>query len=70
MIKDGEDGLLFPPGEPALLARQIRRVFEGQELGDRISAEARRVARARHDPSTVIGDLIRAYQEEIAGWQR
>ncbi|OBB22192.1 glycosyl transferase [Mycolicibacterium peregrinum] len=43
-ITDGVDGLLVPPGEPALLAEALRRLTEDDELRTRLAEAARRRA--------------------------
>ncbi len=42
LLRDGETGLTFPPGDSAALAEQIRRLRAATDLGMRLSSEARR----------------------------
>jgi glycosyltransferase involved in cell wall biosynthesis len=58
-------GLLFPVGDSALLARQIDRLFQDDTLAISLGAKARLVARERHDPDRVEGQLMRAYEELV-----
>jgi glycosyltransferase involved in cell wall biosynthesis len=56
-------GLMFPVGDPALLAWQIARVFQDDGLASRLGANARITALQRHDPSKVETQLLTAYEE-------
>jgi glycosyltransferase involved in cell wall biosynthesis len=56
-------GLMFPVGDPALLAWQIARVFQDDGLASRLGANARSTALQRHDPSIVEAQLLTAYEE-------
>jgi glycosyltransferase involved in cell wall biosynthesis len=40
VVRDGENGLLVPPGDPAALAEAIRRFFGDEELRRRLAAAA------------------------------
>ena len=66
LVETGRTGLAFPAGDAALLAWNIRKLFQDSALAARLGAEARLVARRRHDPEQVEGQLMRAY-EELAG---
>ena len=41
LVRDGENGLLVPPQDPAALAEAIVRVLSDRELAERLAAEAR-----------------------------
>lgn len=66
VIDSGQTGLTFPTGDAALLASQIHRLFQNDDLAVTIGAEAMAVARSRLAPDRVEGQLLRAY-EELAG---
>ncbi len=46
VVRDGENGLLVPPGDPEALAQAIRRVLADTDLATRLSGEGQRSARA------------------------
>ncbi|HNT89518.1 MAG TPA: glycosyltransferase family 4 protein, partial [Candidatus Hydrogenedentes bacterium] len=45
IVRDGETGFLFEPGDATALARCIERLLDDAPLRERLGAEARRVAR-------------------------
>lgn len=69
MITDGEDGLLFPAGDEKKLAEAIERLWDrkpdenGLCLAERISAGARKRARAVHDGEANYRRLLNIYNE-------
>jgi glycosyltransferase involved in cell wall biosynthesis len=62
-IEPRRTGLVFPAGDTALLAMQVHRLFQDDQLAQQIGAQARDVARKRHDPQRVEDQLLRAYAE-------
>lgn len=67
MVGNAETGLLFPPGDAAVLAMQIGRIFNENDLAVHCSEHARQVAFARHDETTVVASYIQAYEEISQG---
>jgi len=61
MLRDGVDGLCFPPGESAVLAQRIRSLFENDDLCRKLSQSARNQARNTHDPERILCDLLNIY---------
>ena len=67
MITHGKDGLLFPTGDVAQMAKQIESLWDrtkdetGPCLAERISEGARRRARAVHDGETNYQRLLEIY---------
>lgn len=70
MMVHGQNGLFFPPGDAAVLASRIRRIFLDDVLATRLGSEARRAAAARHDPGRVVSDLIAVYEDVLANYGR
>jgi glycosyltransferase involved in cell wall biosynthesis len=66
-LRDGETGLCFPIGDHAMLAENIRLLFTDDELARRLAANARAVARTRHDYATVGANLVAIYRSIIDG---
>jgi glycosyltransferase involved in cell wall biosynthesis len=66
-IDPGRTGLTFPPGDAALLALQIHRLFQNDDLAKSIGIQARTVARERHEPERVEAQLMSAYREAVSG---
>jgi glycosyltransferase involved in cell wall biosynthesis len=62
-IDSERTGLAFPAGDPALLAWEIHRLFQDDDLAVRLSAAARAAAREKHSPERIEGQLMRAYEE-------
>lgn len=66
MAVDGQEALFFRNDDPALLAWQIKRVFDNAELAQRLSANAKRKAEITHDPKLNSKALYNIYQEILA----
>jgi glycosyltransferase involved in cell wall biosynthesis len=56
VVRDGENGLLFPPGDPQGLAAGIRRYFDDGDLRARLRAAAADSVRG-YDRETIFGRL-------------
>jgi glycosyltransferase involved in cell wall biosynthesis len=65
LVEEGKTGLFFPSGDAPCLAARIREVFANDELALRLSAQAREAASVRHDPRTIVRDLVEAYQQVL-----
>jgi glycosyltransferase involved in cell wall biosynthesis len=66
MVRENETALLFPPGDEAALAAQIRRVFLDDQLVSDLSSNAREISRVRHFKDKIINNLITIYKNEIS----
>lgn len=62
ILKDGEQGVLVPSGDPAILAYQIEQFFEHPEQARQYAKAAQADAEKRYDPQTVVKQLTEAYQ--------
>jgi len=67
MTQDGKSTLFFPPGDEAVLAEQIRRVFLDDELAIRLSRAGRKTAWLRHSPEPIVQRMINIYKSVIQG---
>lgn len=65
LIKDGENGLLTPPEDPATLAQTIIRALQDKELRQRLVEGGRQTVAAYYTP-LLIDQLERVYREVIA----
>lgn len=63
MVKDGEDGILFPANDPYTLAGLIGKINSDKTLAERLSINAMQRARERHNPDNIGKDLYGIYQE-------
>lgn len=63
MATDGEDALFYRNDDPALLAWNLKRVFDNDELALKLSANGRKRALITHDPKANAGQLIKNYQD-------
>lgn len=61
MARDEVEALFYRPDDPAMMALQIRRIFEDRTLAARLSQAARARALETHDPEHNLQDLISAY---------
>lgn len=66
MVRDGDSGLLYPVEDVPLLANKIRRIFLDDDLAVRMGNAARSVANKRHNPKTIVEQLLAAYDKILA----
>lgn len=62
MARDGTEALLFQQGDAVALADRIRCIFEDDSLAQTLSTNARRRALVRHDPETVLRQVLAVYE--------
>lgn len=63
ILKDGEQGILVPSGDPAILEFYIDRYFVDQNMAMRYAEAARDDAIRRYDPKLVVEQLLVVYKE-------
>lgn len=65
MVTNGEDGLLFPSGDPYSLAGLIEKIYREPELAKSLSKNSRITARNRHNPQKIAREMMSIYSEII-----
>jgi glycosyltransferase involved in cell wall biosynthesis len=63
MVREGEEGILVPPGDPDAIARAIRELWQSEASRQRLGAGARAAFRERYSPEASRGVLLRIYGE-------
>lgn len=66
VLRDGIDGRLVPPADPAALADMIDWYFAHPEEADAYARQAQDSARVRHDPLRNAEETMRAYEDVVA----
>lgn len=67
MLRDHGTGLLFPAGDHAMLAEEIRLLFARDDLAGSLAEAARAEALVRHDPARVGSVLVGIYRAVASG---
>lgn len=63
MATDGEDALFYRSNDPALLAWNVKRIFDSDELALKLSANGKKRAAVTHDPEKNADDLVSVYND-------
>lgn len=66
MAQDEVEVLMYRADDPAMLALQIKRLFDDPALCGRLSTSARQRARRTHDPEANVQALVDAYERIVA----
>lgn len=61
MASDEAEVLMYRADDPAMMAMQIKRIFDDPKLASRLSVAARKRARVTHDPDLNVQALVDAY---------
>jgi len=69
LIRDEESGLLFPRGDAAVLAMQLKRILTDDALAEHLSVKGREIARERHDSQRIVESYLSIYRELAEGDQ-
>lgn len=67
LLRDGDEGLLYHDADPYALAGTIDRLLDDPAFAARLGANARKTARARHDPRLVAAQAVAAYRNVLEG---
>lgn len=65
IVKDEESALFFPVGDYGVLAHQLHRVFENDDLANQLSVMAKTIALKRHDVNKTTLQYMNIYKEVI-----
>ena len=66
IVKDEESTLFFPSDDSNFLAYQIDRIFSSDELAIKLSANAKKIAKKRHDLKNVATEYQNIYEKIIS----
>lgn len=62
MIKDGQNGLLVPPGQPKILAEKIIWLIQNPSIRKKLSEEARRTYENNYTKEIFIANMIKVFK--------
>jgi glycosyltransferase involved in cell wall biosynthesis len=65
LIEEGRTGLFVPTGDAPMLAARLRDLFEDDNLAVRIGRQAHEVAVKRHDPDSIVHEVVTAYEDVL-----
>jgi glycosyltransferase involved in cell wall biosynthesis len=65
VVESDSTGLLFPAGDPAILARRIEKIFKDDVLAERLGTAGRLTALVRHNPDSIESALVDAYKAAL-----
>jgi len=63
MIENEKTGLLYRFEEVEMLAKQVCRIFSEKKLSEQLSSEGQKIAQLRHDPDSIVNDIISIYDK-------
>jgi glycosyltransferase involved in cell wall biosynthesis len=66
IVRDRENGLLVPPGDPAALAGALEWMVENPAVAAALGARAREVVEERHAPERMVAELVADYERLVA----
>jgi glycosyltransferase involved in cell wall biosynthesis len=65
LVKDGETGILVPPGDPDALAAGIERLLDDRDCAARLGSAAGRHASTRHGLEPMVRAIEAVYDEVL-----
>jgi glycosyltransferase involved in cell wall biosynthesis len=63
-----ETALMYPPGDSALLAASVERIFDDDALALRLTSAAKSVALRRHEPQRIVTTQLDIYRAIISSY--
>lgn len=70
IVRDGETGLLVPPGDPPALAAAMRRVLDDPSLAERLARAGHARAEERFSVEGMRAGIVDVYRESLSGRPR
>jgi glycosyltransferase involved in cell wall biosynthesis len=67
LVRDGDTGLLVPPGDPAALAGAVARVLDDPDMAGRLGAAGAEVVRAGYSLESMVRRTEALYDEVLRG---
>jgi glycosyltransferase involved in cell wall biosynthesis len=65
ILKDGQNGLAFPPGDPEALATQVSRLIGSPQLRQELAEAGRKTALEKFDIQRMVSELEKYMQSLI-----
>jgi glycosyltransferase involved in cell wall biosynthesis len=65
LVRHGEDGLLFSPGDAYSLAAMISQILRDPVLAKTLSHNAKNAAQKRHDPRRIASTMMNIYSDIV-----
>lgn len=65
LLRDGEEGLLFPDNDAHALATRLQALLNDRSLAAKLGERARRTAKQRNDPMAIATRTVEIYQEVL-----
>jgi glycosyltransferase involved in cell wall biosynthesis len=69
VIRDGHNGLLFPMGDAAALAAQLRRILDGPDLAARLGSTAAEDCSGRFDATRLAARTAEFYHQVLQSYR-
>jgi glycosyltransferase involved in cell wall biosynthesis len=66
VIESGVNGLLVPPGDPQALAASLKELADDENLRQRMGAQAKADALAKHGLEAMVRSVEKIYEEVLA----
>jgi len=67
VVRDGDNGLLVPPGDERALAVAVTRAVSDLALAERLGASARATIEGGHSAGAMVGGTLRSFERALAG---
>lgn len=65
LVEEARTGLFFAAGDVLMLSARLREVFKNDALAGRLGAQSHTIASQRHDPDSVVQQVLVAYEDVL-----